>query len=193
MPRCFVAGSLLACVLLAGCRGEPPNREIRDAQAAIEQARAAGAEQYASEEFAAALTAMKQAEEAVTQRDYRRALDQALDSRERAQTSAKQSADQQRALREQSERALNDVRALLDQTFVRLADAQAARLPRRTLAGLHATIANANTAVQEASDAIASGGSRDVERQLAEAAAQLRAALAELEAASAPRADRSRR
>jgi hypothetical protein len=194
MLRGLASRSLpLALVLTFGCGGEPPDREMREAQTAIDQARAADAERYAPEEFAAAVAALKQAEEAVRQRDYRRALDQALDSRERAQDSAKQSADQQALLRAQAEQALNDARALLDQTFARLADAQTSRVPRRTIAGLHATIANANAAVQEAGEAIAAGKYQEVERQLSDAAGQLRGVIAELDAAAPARAGKTRR
>ena len=70
------------------CGGEPPDKEMQQAQGAIDAARAAGADQYAHEEFAAAQEALTHANEAVEQRDYRLALNHALDSRERAQNAA---------------------------------------------------------------------------------------------------------
>jgi len=54
------------------------------AQGALDAARAAGAERYATAEYQAAATALKNAQDAVAQRDYRLALNHALDSRERA-------------------------------------------------------------------------------------------------------------
>ena len=86
----------LAVVLLlplaAVACGEPPEREYHQAQGAIEAARAAGAEAYAPEELAAAQQALKRYDEAVAERDYRQALNHALDSRERASAAAKKAA-----------------------------------------------------------------------------------------------------
>ena len=73
--------AVLAClfVALAGACTSPPNKEMDQAQGAIDAARAAGAEQYASTEFAAATTALKSANDAVEQGDYRLALNHAID------------------------------------------------------------------------------------------------------------------
>src|SRR6185436_789496 len=76
----------VACVvaaLAAGCE-EPPDKEIGEAQGAIAAARAAGAERYAVTEFTAATTELTQANEAVAARDFRLALNHALESREQA-------------------------------------------------------------------------------------------------------------
>ena len=51
---------LCALVFCAGC-SEPPQKEMSEAQGAIDAARAAGAERYAVEEFRAATTALKSA------------------------------------------------------------------------------------------------------------------------------------
>ena len=99
------------------------------AQGAIDAARAAGADRYATEEYQAAVEALKQAQEAVTQRDYRLALNHALDSRERAQTAAKEAAGQQVTLRSGAERRLGEVTAMLAQANQRLAAAESARAP----------------------------------------------------------------
>jgi len=94
--------TIAATLLLFGC-AEPPNREIDQAQGALDAARAAGAEQYAAEEFAAAVTSLKQSRAAVAARDYRSALNYALDSRERAQIAAKQASNQRAVVRSQVE------------------------------------------------------------------------------------------
>jgi hypothetical protein len=70
------------------CGGDPPDKEIKQAQAAIEAARGAGAGQYAKTEYAAAQDALKRATDAVADRDYRLALNHALDARERAEAAA---------------------------------------------------------------------------------------------------------
>jgi hypothetical protein len=87
-----VAALLCVLFLSAGC-SEPPQKEIDRAQGAVDTARAAGAEQYAAAEFAEATTALQQAHDAVTQRDYRLALSRALDASQRAQESARPAAD----------------------------------------------------------------------------------------------------
>ena len=85
---------LIFCTaFLASACGDPPTREMDQAQGAIDAARAAGADRYATEEYQAAVDALKQAQEAVAQRDYRLALNHAIDSRERAQNAAKQAAE----------------------------------------------------------------------------------------------------
>jgi len=82
------AVSLLALLALVAC-ADPPSREMDQAEGAIDAARAAGAEQYAADELAAALAALAQSHEAVTLHDYRSALSYALDSREQAEGAAK--------------------------------------------------------------------------------------------------------
>ena len=79
----------LALFVTIGCGGEPPDKEMQQAQGALDAARAAGADRYATEEFTAATLALVNAKEAVDQRDYRLALNHALDSRERAQNAAR--------------------------------------------------------------------------------------------------------
>jgi|GEM_PF-5338231 len=79
----------LTAVLLISACGDPPDKELQQARSAIESARGAGAEVYARDEFSAAETALKGATEAVDQRDYRLALNRALDARERAQNATR--------------------------------------------------------------------------------------------------------
>src|SRR5690242_14645316 len=83
---------LLALVCLPAC-GQPPEKEMHEAQGALDAAKAAGAPQYAADEYQAAADALKRAQSAVSDRDYRSALNYALDSRERAQDAVKEAAD----------------------------------------------------------------------------------------------------
>jgi hypothetical protein len=53
-------------VLLVGCGGEAPTAELQAAKQVLDDARAAGAEEFASSEFAAAEAAYRQAEEALS-------------------------------------------------------------------------------------------------------------------------------
>jgi hypothetical protein len=163
------------------------------AQGAIDAARAARADRYATTEYEAAVNALKQAQVAVDQRDYRLALNYALDSRQRAQNAAKEAADQQVTLRSGAERTLGELTAMLDQANQRLNAAEAARVPRRTLARPRAAISAANASLQKAGTDIAEGDYQTSQKRLSESADQLRKAIAEIDAAINGRGGRGRR
>ena len=122
----------LACllVLLASACTSPPNKEMDQAQGAIDAARAAGADRYAVTEFAAATTALKNANDAVEQGDYRLALNHAIDSREQAQNAARVAADTRARVRGEVERSIAEVNALITQVNAWIASPAAARTPR---------------------------------------------------------------
>ena len=105
--------ALITAILSASC-AEPPNKEMNQAQGAIDAARAAGADRFATIELTAAVDALKRSEEAVASGDYRQALSHALDSRERAQNAAKMAVDGRADARGQAERAVAEVATLLD-------------------------------------------------------------------------------
>ncbi len=154
--RVWPVALVTMAMLAVGC-GEPPEREMHQAQGAIDAARAAGAQEYAAQEYAAAVDALKRADEAVAQRDYRLALNNALDSRERAQTAAHEAADHKAEARGEVERTLAQLTLSLSQAQTRLEAAQTARVPARALREPRETLAFANAAVQEAGDAITAG------------------------------------
>jgi hypothetical protein len=146
----------LACFLVAffvaGCTS-PPNKEMDQAQGAIDAARAAGADRYAASELAAANTALKNANEAAQQGDYRLALNHALDSREQAQNAARVAADTRAKLRGDVERSLAEVTALVAQVRAWIAGPASARTPRtRRTAQQVVTVANGE--LQKAGSAI---------------------------------------
>ncbi len=171
----------------------PPSREMDQAQGAIDAARAAGADRYATEQYAAAVKALASAHEAVAQRDYRLALNHALESRDRAQTAAKEAAAQQAALRSAVERRLGEVTALLDQGRRRLGAAEAARLPRRALTAARAAIAEAESSLQKAGTDIQEGNYLESQKRLAESASRLQSAIAEIDTVMKPRGKPARR
>ena len=132
----------LVAFLVAGCTS-PPNKEMDQAQGAIDAARAAGAERYAATELAAANTALKNANEAAQQGDYRLALNHALDSREQATNAARVAADTRAKLRGDVERSLAEVTALVAQVRAWIAGPASARTPRtRRTAQQVVTVAN---------------------------------------------------
>src|SRR5687767_8113648 len=177
-----VAALLCSLSLLVAC-ATPPTREMDQAQGSIDAARAAGADRYATEQYDAAVKALQNAEDAVAQRDYRLALNHALDSRDRAQRAAKEAATQQAVQRSAAERRLGQVTASLDQAKQRLKMAESARLPRRALAAARAAIDEAEASLQKAGTGIQQDNYKMSQEQLAESAKNLEAAMAEIDTA----------
>jgi hypothetical protein len=140
---------VVASLMVGGC-GAPPDKEIQQAQDAIEAATAAGADQYAHEELLAAQESLKRAHEAVEQRDYRLALNHALDGREHAQTAAREAADRKAMARLEAERVLADASAVLVGARAKLKAAETARKPVRALAEARHVIADTEATVQKA-------------------------------------------
>ena len=178
--------ALITAILSASC-AEPPNKEMNQAQGAIDAARAAGADKFAAAEFTAAQDALKQSEEAVAAGDYRQALSHALDSRERAQNAAKMAVDGRADARGQAERAIAEVATLLSRAQAQLKDADVARLNARTLQEPRSTVAAAEKMLQEARTALKAEDYPAVTTALNSAAAELQAALTEIDAAASPR------
>jgi hypothetical protein len=175
----------LLVALLASACAEPPNKEMDQAQGAIDAARAAGADRYATETYSAATDALKHAHEAVAIRDYRLALNHALESREQAQNAAREAAEARALRRSQVEREMTAVAGLLAEANTRLETARKTpRVQRRAIAAAGEAIAEANATVQKAGEAIAAEDYlaagpilEGVEERLDQAIADIEAAL----------------
>ncbi len=189
--RAALASLAVAAVVLVACSG-PPDNEMQQAQGAIETARAAGADEYAHTEFTAAQDALKQAHEAVAQRDYQSALNHALDSRERAQNAAKEAADRKATARGDAERALSDANVALTQARAKLKAAETAHVPAKTLAGPRRSINEAEQSVQKARAAFAQGDYLSVNSLAGPASSKLVTVIRDLDAVSAILAKRRR-
>lgn len=148
-----LSACIVAAVFVAAC-AEPPNKEIDQAQGAIDAARAAGADRYAAAEYTAATDALKRAQDAVAQRDYRQALNEALDSREHAQNSAREAADTRAQLRGEVERDMAQIAALIAESNTRLNGGTRPRVPRRTLDAARKEMAAVDVSVQKAGAAM---------------------------------------
>jgi hypothetical protein len=155
MNRVARASVLIVCIVLSSACAEPPSKEMNQAQGAIEAARAAGAEQYAAQEFRGAVESLQQSEQAVTQKDYRLALNLAIESRERAQNAAKAAVDARSKARGDAERVVAEVTIRLSQARERLADPAMARLPRRMTDESTQTLHAVEERMQEARAALA--------------------------------------
>lgn len=181
--RALTLPALVASILLCGACENPPEKEIDQAQGAIDAARAAGADQYAREEFEAAREALKHANEAVSERDYRLALNYALDSRAQAQNAAKNAADHKAMARAEAERALVSASAALETAHEELQAAESApNATAEALADGRRAVADGEEAVQKARAALGRGEYATVAETLAAPVASLRAATREIEA-----------
>jgi hypothetical protein len=187
--RALLVASILS---MAACGGEPPDKEMQQAQGAIDAARAAGADLYAADEFTAAQAALSRAEDAVGARDYRLALDHALDSRQRAQNAAKLAADGMASARVDADRAINGAAAGINTLRARLKSAEALRLPARMLTPPRQAVADGDRQLQEARAALDRGDYRGARDTATAANTALMAVSKELEAAIAGAARRRR-
>ena len=151
-----IAAVALLLLLTAGC-SEPPQKELDQAQGALDAARAAGADKYAADEYTAASSSLQKAHDAVTQRDYRQALSYAIDARERAQDAARASADGKARARGAAETAVSEATHAADDLDARLKASDAARVPARDLRGPRAVLANGRSSLQEARTQIEAG------------------------------------
>ena len=191
-PRVVFFALLLGAFVVSAC-GDPPEKEMQQAQGAIDAARAAGADRYAREELGAAQEALTHAREAVDQRDYRLALNHALDSRERALNAAKAAADNKAATRLEADRALNDAAAALRDAQRALQAVDRTRVSADAIAESRRVIDDADRSVQEARAAFDGGDYLAVPSAVAGVVARLRAAARDLDAASTTPAPRRRR
>ena len=184
--------ALVILVLSASC-AEPPNKEINQAQGAIDAARAAGADRFATTEFAAATDALTRAEQAVGARDYRLALNHAIDSRERAQSAARMAVEGRADARGQAERSIAEVATLISRAQAQLKDPDVVRSNGRTLREPRATVAAAEKMLQEARSALAAENYAAVAKALNGTAGDLQAALTEIDAVASPGTSRRKR
>jgi hypothetical protein len=157
------------------------------AQGAIETARAAGAERYAPEEYKAAIASLDRSREMVDQRDYRQALNFALDARERAHEAARTGAERMAQIRSEAETLLQAATLALQRAQARAKGASGARGSERLQATLRDAITEANRDLQEARAAIARQEYQQALERARAADARLRKALVQESQPSTPR------
>jgi flagellar hook-basal body complex protein FliE len=186
-----LSACLVAALFLTAC-AEPPNKEMDQAQGAIDAARAAGADRYASGEFTAATDGLKRAQDAVTQGDYRQALNEALDSREHAQNAAREAAETRAQLRGEVERDMAQIAALIAEANTRLAAAGRTRTPRRVVDASRKELAAVNEPVQKAGAAMKADDYLAARTALQGVRARIEGALKALEAPAAQSSRRAR-
>jgi hypothetical protein len=181
---------LLLALAVTAC-AEPPTKEMDQAQGAIDAAQAAGASEYAAQELLAARTSLEKSHDAAGQRDYRLALNYALDARERAQDAARQAADEKARARGAAEKALQAVELAFVESRELARKARQAQLAPSAISALTSASSAAGKALQEARARLEAQRYRDVSPPLDETLPRLREANAEIERLlAAPRARR---
>lgn len=181
-----------ASLLLSACAA-PPTAEMDRAQGAIDAARAAGAEQYATTEYSTATAALKSANDAVAAGDYRLALNYALESHEHAQNAARETADTKARVRAEVERAVTEITALVADGRTRVAAAGRTGGPRRVPAAPTEALDAASASLQKAGEAVAAGDYLAASAALEGVKERTEQALAALDAASRSQSLRRRR
>ena len=192
MLRWF-APAILTLALTAGACAEPPNKEMDQAQGALDAAKAAGAEQYAVDEYRAAADALKRSHDAVAESDYRLALNHALDSRERAQNAARLAADGKAQVRGEADRTMLDVTGAIVQANARLEAARRARVPRRLLAAPAQEVATISEEVQKAREMLSTGNYLEARDLLQALKLRMQKTMAAIDGAASPPSARRRR
>ena len=132
-----------------GC-AEPPSKELAQAQGALDAARAAGAAEYAAQEFTAASDTLARAQQAVTERDYRAALSHALGASALAQAAANSAVEGRVTARLAAEKAIAEVAAAVAQVQTRLAAPEARRVPAAARRTAQQVVAAAEVAITAA-------------------------------------------
>jgi len=177
---------------MTGCGGDPPNKELQQAQQAIDNARASGAERYAKDEFTASQDALKRAQAAVVARDYRQALNDALDARDRAQTASKDTGDRKVAAKADADHALHNAALAIIDARAKLRIAETSRRASRPAATLRRDVADAEKHVQEARTAFDKGDFLDAIDLMSAPMQRLTDSAHALDAAAPPAARRRR-
>jgi hypothetical protein len=173
-------GAGLVVALLAVSCTAPPDKELDQARNAITAAREAGAERFAANEIAAADQELKLASQAVDARDYRLALNHALESREQAEAATRSSTETRTRLRQDGQRSVEESTALIASTRARLEGPRAAQIPRRTRQAARQSLTELEKALQEADAALQMEDFEAAERTLASVKQRLERVVASL-------------
>jgi hypothetical protein len=173
---------LLVFVLLLAACSEPPQKELDQAQGAIDAAHAAGADMYAADAYNGAVQSLQKAHDSVDQRDYRQALSYAIEAREGAKDAARAAADAQAKARATAEAQIAELLALTQQLDTGITAAQTVRVPARDLRDARATLADARDHLQEAGAAVTSKKYREATSTLTGVREKLNAAIKAIDA-----------
>ncbi len=144
---------LTSLVLITAC-SQPPEKERGQAEGAIAAAREASAEVYAPDELLAAESALGEYDAAVTQGDYRAALNAALAARDRAYEAVRHASTAKAEARGRAERLVTEIEVLTTQITQRLSGTATPRITGAGAQRLRQAVAATSKTLQEAGTAI---------------------------------------
>jgi len=176
-------------LVVAGCSG-PPQKEIDQARTALAAARTAGADRYATAEYTAAASSLDKANAAVDQRDYRQALNYALDSRQRAVEAERLAPEGKARAKSATEALYGTVASTTNRLQTALRTAESAASAKLLRPG-QAVLKDARAHLQKASAAITAGNYEEASKTLADVRGKVDAALVEVQ--KIPRSGTSKR
>lgn len=166
---------LLAALGFSAC-DEPPRKEIGAAEAALAQARHAGAERYTPERYREAELALREAKKKVQQKDYRGALSSATEATDKSRQAAQQAAAAKTVIRSANEVAQAEIQASFDEIAQVREGAANDKVPDKVFDELTAEADQAQQALQGIAKAMESGDLLEAQK----AAAELKARVAPL-------------
>jgi hypothetical protein len=170
--------ALLVPLALAGC-DQPPTRELAAAEAQIEQARQAGAEQFVPDRWRDAQGALAAARAKVQQKDYRGALTAANDAAAKGRAAVQAVAAARANARGAAELAQREIAVFLEEIDQLRQEAVAAKVPEEAFAEVQASVEEIREGMQRVADTLGRGEVLEAQR----AAAELRAQAADVPAA----------
>lgn len=160
----------------------PPDKERQQAEGALNAAREADAAAYAPEPLQAAEAALEKYDAAVAQRDYRLALNDALEARDRAYEAVKQAGDRKAELRSQAERLATELDGLIKTGTARLSGLPAQRSASSAAERLRSSLRTAASALQEARARLSKRDYQATIKKLTPITQALRSAVAAVDA-----------
>lgn len=188
--RRLLFATCFAALLVSSACTSPPEKELHQAEGALETARAAGAARYAAEAFGAAEAAMARANTAVTERDYKQALNHALDAREHALNAVRTAADNRARVRGELEQRMADIDTGRRALEARIVEAETAKVGRQALTSARTASASVAKALAEARPLLDAGTDDKAEALLSPLPALLTQTQSEIDAAIADRNSR---
>ncbi len=147
---------VLGVAALVAC-DQPPAKEIAAAEAALEQARQAGADRYAAERFKESEAALQEAQRKVQEKDYRGALSSASDAAAKARGAVQAAAAARTVAKSAAEVAQAEVQASLDEIATIREEATRNKIPEQAFAELDPLVQETRDALQAVGKTVADG------------------------------------
>lgn len=170
--------SLVVPLALVGC-DQPPTKEIAAAEAQIEQARQAGAERFVPDRWRDAQAALEIARAKAQQKDYRGALSAANDAADKGRGAVQAVAAARANAKGAAELAQREIAVFLEEIDQIRQEAVVAKVPDEAFAEVESRVEEIREGLQRVTDTLGRGEVLEAQK----AAAELRAQATDLPAA----------